>query len=260
MSIPTRQQFSALFENPASSAVQRAKTTLFIAYPAEMGGYDRQSDYLVLFRLAFEIILDHQEGIFSLLEQLTERLPPEQFQIDFDEGYETATVNFAGRSSRFHDASLDDESFDAELAQLQQLTADQYVFRLFFDGGISDALSFLVVPADTWAHAEAQYGSARLSACFKDYGDTVALDIPYDATLRWRVPQRKSERTIRKFPLLLITGIGIIVFLYYAYSFYTRDKAIASMSCESQRKTYGKLPPEQANVLLEEMRKRAICK
>lgn len=260
MSIPTWEQFSALFENPNSGKVRRAKASLFARYPTELKGYRTDEDYLTTFRTVFEILQEGRWGIFSLLETLVERLSSHVLQVQFEDDDESATVRFEGREARFYCTGLHYETFEADMATLQNLMQDSYVFRVFYEGGIGDAWEFLVVPADMWARAEKRYGSARLSACLKSFDDPMWVDESYDATLRWRAPRGRFFATRLGMPVLLAACIGAAIPALNLYNSLTRTKANSPPTCESLNKVYGKLKAEQAKALVEDMRRRGACR
>lgn len=261
MSIPTWEQFSALFENPNSGKVRRAEASLFARYPTELKGYRADEDYLTTFRTVFEILQEGRWGIFSLLETLVERLGSHVLQVQFEDDDESATVRFEGREARFYCTGLHHyETFEADMATLQNLMKDSYVFRVFYEGGIDDAWEFLVVPADMWARAEKRYGSARLSACLKSFDEPMWVDESYDATLRWRAPRGRFFAARLGTPVLLAACIGAAIPALNLYNSLTRTKADSPPTCESLNKVYGKLKAEQAKALVEDMRRRGACR
>jgi len=240
--------------------VSEARASLMASYPAELSEYGAQTDYMELFRLVFELVIDGRQGMSSLLECLDERLAPGELQVAFDDDFERATVHFAGRSCHFHWPGFHHETFDADMATLEALMEGSYVFRVFFDGGVGDAWEFLVVPASLWARAEKRYGATRLSVCLKSYGSPLPLDEPFDETLRWRAPRDGARVARLGLPVLLVACAGAAIPLLNLYNSQARAKANSPISCEHiKKKVFGKLKPEQANALIEDMRRRAQC-
>ncbi len=260
MSIPTWEQFSALFEHPNSSKVRKAQASLLARYQTELDGYGTDDDYLTTFRIVFEILQEGRWGIFSLLETLVERLGPHVLQVQFDDDDERATVRFEGREARFYCPGFHHETFEADMTTLQNLMKDSYVFRVFYEEGIGDAWEFLVVPTEMWARAEKRYGPARLSVCLKSFDGPMWFDEPYDATLRWRAPRGRFVTPRWGIPVLLAACIGAAIPALNLCNALTKAKANSTPTCESLNKVYRKLKAEQANALVEDMRRRGVCR
>ena len=258
MNMPSWEEFSALFENPNSHKVRIAQASLMAHHSAELSSY-AQEDYLSLFRSAFKIMHEGAEGIFSLLENLAEHLDPKVFEVEFDDDYEWASVRFEGSRCQFHCPGIHNESFDADLAKLQNLMKDRYVLRLFFEGGIDDELAFLIVPASLWAKAQKHYGSARISANLIPYASQVSLEKPYDATLRWQAPRPKAERLGVGLLLVAVIAVVMAAVLFSIYSPHPPTNAGTVPTCEKMKHAFGKLSPPQAEAMIEDMRQKNRC-
>lgn len=259
MKAPSWEQFDALFEHPRSAKVRAAQAALLANYPEELSGYGVNDDYLSVFQAVFEILLEGQEGIFSLLESLVERMGPEILQVEFDDDYETAVVRFDGREVVFHCPGLHYETFSADMQTLQDFMKDHYVFRVFYEGGIGDTWQLLMVPAGTWLKAEQQYGAARLSSCLIAFGSEVEPGEPFDPERRWRAPRRRFDFSRLRIPLALTFFIAVAAVLLNGYIDLSVAKAPAVPACERMGKVFGQLPAQQAHAMHEDMRSKGLC-
>ncbi|WP_411751455.1 hypothetical protein [Serratia sp. (in: enterobacteria)] len=187
---PTWEELSSLFEDPKQTNVRQVQASLIARHPDILSGYGPEDDYLDVFSSVFDIALDWKEGMDVFLEYLAEYLGPDVLTVEIDD--EVAAVHFAGNVHQFACSSMGSDVFDDELERLQTLMSSQYVFRLFFLGGIADTLQFLVIPTSLWERAEQVYGTQRTSTCLIPYGGLVSLE-DYDATLRWREPSNTPE-------------------------------------------------------------------
>lgn len=261
MRLPTWDQFSGLFEHPGSDAVRKARASLKADYPEELDGYGDEHDYLDLFRHVFEIVIDWRQGMSSLLECLEEWLPPGEIQVEADDDDEHATVHFAGRTCEFHWPGFHHETFGEDLTALEALLRDAYVLRVFYEGGVSDSREFLVVPANLWTRAEKHHGLARMSVILKSHESVLPLDEPFDGSLRYQAPALASSPP-RRLGLLVFLGVcaASSIPLMNIYNSYNRVKANQPISCERMKiNVLGKLKPEQADMLIENMRERSQC-
>lgn len=255
MAMPTWEELSSLFEKPKRTTVRKVQASLIAAHPSILSGYGPEDDYLDVFSNVFEIALDWQEGMGVFLEYLAEYLGPEVLAVEIDDGYEVATVHFAGRAHLFNCSELGSEMFDADLERLQTLMRSRYVLRLFFQGGIDDTLRFLVVPANLWERAEKEYGTQQTSACLIPYGGLVSLE-GYDATRRWKVPYSKVKLFQFAVPVLMIIGAGLVSFYYSPLA----DKPSAIPTCEEMQRVFGNLQKPQVEALIADMRRQNTCK
>ncbi|QTF07668.1 hypothetical protein HC231_06800 [Brenneria izadpanahii] len=129
-------------------------------------------DYQSTFINIYGVHLDWKEGIFSLLEALSDILGEEIFPIefDYDSEIESATINIAGKQHVFHHYQIETEGFEAELARIENILAQSgYALRVYCEGEPSDMMSLLLMPSTAWKRVEQCYRPEHISAYFIPY-------------------------------------------------------------------------------------------
>lgn len=177
MQQPTRDEFSAFFADPENQHAY-AQRKLFLQQQSEWQECEPASeheDYQNTFMHVYGIHIDWKEGVFNLLDAISWKLGAAVFSVAFDDDSDaaSATVSLAGQQHRFHHHQMGTDGFDDEWERVEHLLSqNDYGLRLQVSNGISDTMSFLLLPCDAWGQMEQAYGTAGVAAHFVIYGST----------------------------------------------------------------------------------------
>lgn len=175
MQQPTRDDVFAFFADPGNKQADAHRKQFLQQqddWQDEVPAAERE-DYQDTFMRVYGIHVDWKEGIFSLLEAISTQLGDAVFTVVFDDDSDIATVNLAGNQHRFHHHQMGTDGFDNEWERLEHLLSQHdYGLRLQIGNGISDTMSFLLLPSDVWVQMEQEHGAESVSAHFVVYGST----------------------------------------------------------------------------------------
>ncbi|PHI30602.1 hypothetical protein [Budvicia aquatica] len=173
MSMPSKEQFFSLFDNPQSESVRKIQSEL----SERRSDLVYEKDYFRVFCEVFCLNMDWKESILDFLECLSEHLGTDILQVTIDDDNESAEVHYRSNYSIFTSPELDDfddtaETFVADIAKLQAMLEQDYIILMVnaHKYGVSDTLQFLIIPAELWQQAESHYGTQHVSANFLTYG------------------------------------------------------------------------------------------
>lgn len=178
MQQPTRDEFSAFFAAPGNKRANARRKQFLLQqdeWPRSDEPTSEYENYQNTFMQVYGIHIDWKEGVFSLLEAISLTLGNALFPVEFDDDSETesATVTLAGQQHRFHHHEMGTDGFDNEWERVEHLLSQNgYGLRLQIGNGISDTMSFLLLPSDEWGQVEQEYGAKSVSAHFVVYGST----------------------------------------------------------------------------------------
>ncbi|AOR62586.1 hypothetical protein [Pectobacterium wasabiae] len=275
MQLPNWDEFSDFFaaQNDEQASVRRKA---FLEQQGESCQSDSErDDYQSIFMSVYGIHIDWKEGIFSLLEALSETLGEATFsaEFDYDSDIESATIDFAGGQSVFHHYSLGCDEYDTEHVRVEHLLLlGGYALRVYRESMMSDTLSFLLMPLNEWKRAKQQFGAASISAHFTpyeslclepEYEDTTANDTSANHQKTHHAPNPDLFYVWRTrilfwcvLPVLAVFTIGA---LWHALANTEPLPPSQPKGCENVEKVHSKLRPEVAEPLKARMRKSLGC-
>lgn len=173
MSMPNKEQFFSLFDNPQSESVRKIQSELSKCRPDLV--YEK--DYFRVFCEVFCLNIDWKESIIDFIECLSEHLGADILQVTIDDDSESAEVHYRNNYSIFTSPESDDfddtaETFVTDITRLQAMLEQDYIILTVnvHEYGISDMLQFLIIPAELWQQAESYYGTERVYSNFLTYG------------------------------------------------------------------------------------------
>ncbi|AYH14967.1 hypothetical protein [Pectobacterium parmentieri] len=231
-----------------------------------------RDDYQSIFMSVYGIHIDWKEGIFSLLEALSETLGEATFsaEFDYDSDIESATIDFAGGQSVFHHYSIGCDEYDMEHTRIEHLLLlGGYALRVHRESMMSDTLSFLLMPLNEWKRAEQQFGAESISAHFTPY-ESLCLESEYEETTA-NDTSANHQKTyyaglfyvwrarILFWCVLPVLAVFMLGALWSALTSTEPLPPSQPKGCENVEKVHSKLRPEVAEPLKARMRKSLGC-
>lgn len=286
MQIPTWEQFFAVFAAPDDEQAHAVRAAFIQQYNEREGDQATSSvdDYVNALITSYGYFLDFKESTFGVVEWLEEKLGS-AFTADFDDGGDTVKVRFAGKEIVQSYHHVGDDEFEQDLAQLERLFGNQYVFvyRYLGEGCFSDTLELLLVYTSDWRRAETVYGQLRVAAyfrrCVSNAPSPVTNDAPSvsvgtpssasqgqaSAASRFANEEESEWGTFYRFRAKMFLWFILPVLVLFALSVGwgvlkgNTLQPLQSKGCENVDKTFRNLPAEQADPLKEHMRQQLGC-
>ncbi|ASN83963.1 hypothetical protein D5073_17590 [Pectobacterium versatile] len=280
MQLPNWDEFSDFFaaqdDEPAC-----ARRRAFLEQHGEYWQVESElNDYQSTFMSVYGIHIDWKEGIFSLLEELSQILGERVFSAeldydsDSDSDIETATIDFSGGQHVFRHYSIGSAGYSTEFARIEHLLLlGGYALRVHRESMLSDTLSFLLMPLSKWQRAEQQYGAESTSTYFTSYESlSLALDDEEPTTSDTRVNHQTSPYLpepdllnvwmVRAFLWCALPVLTMFI-IYVLWGVLTRTEPLPTPQpegCGNVEKMHSNLRPEVAEQLQANMRKSLGCK
>ncbi|EBS7636880.1 hypothetical protein CDR68_24810 [Salmonella enterica] len=272
MQLPTQDEFSdffAAFDDEQACLRRKA----FLEKHKELWLPESALEaYQTLFMSIYGINIDWREGIFSLLEALSDNQGEKVITVKFDYGsdIETATISLVDAQYVFHHYSMGSDGFDTELVRIEHILANSgYTLRLYQDSIFSDTLSFFLMPTDEWKRVEQYYGPGHILSYFVPYGkqlvipDVAVPAVNYGPSVKPDASNTSHLFNVRGIRIYLLSVILIVFVMCILWIILTKAEpspASQPAGCENVQNLYSKLRPEVAGPLKEKMRKSLGCK